>query len=64
MSMVNRIKQEISMEESLKRKVDIICDFYNTPPKIINGSIRKVDKANLLSHWINLEHFLFYNFLV
>ena len=45
--MVNIIKQEINMEESLKRRLDIICDFCNTTPKIINGSIRKVDKTNL-----------------
>ena len=45
--MVNIIKQEIEMEESLKRRLDIICDFCNTTPKIINGSIRKVDKTNL-----------------
>ncbi len=46
-SMVNIIKQEIDMEESLKRRLDIICDFCNTTPTIINGSIRKVDKTNL-----------------
>ena len=46
-SMINIIKQEIDMEESLKRRLDIICDFCNTTPKIINGSIRKVDKTNL-----------------
>lgn len=46
-SMVNIIKQEIDMEECLKRRLDIICDFCNTTPKIINGNIRKVDKTNL-----------------
>jgi len=45
--MVNIIKQEIDMEESLKRRLDIICSFCNITPKIINGSIRKVDKTNL-----------------
>lgn len=45
--MINVIKQEIDMEESLKRRLDIICDFCNTAPKIINGSIRKIDKTNL-----------------
>ena len=45
--MINVIKQEIDMEESLKRRLDIICDFCNTTPKIINGSIRKIDKMNL-----------------
>ncbi len=45
-SMVNIIKQEIDMEEALKWRLDIICDFCNTTPTIINGSIRKVDKTN------------------
>ena len=35
------------MEESLKRRLEIICDFCNTTPTIINGSIRKIDKTNL-----------------
>ena len=47
-SMVNIIKQEIDMEESLKRRLDIICDFCNTNPTVINGSIRKIDKTNLV----------------
>ena len=45
--MINVIKKEIDMEESLKRRLEIICDFCNTTPTIINGSIRKIDKTNL-----------------
>ena len=45
--MINIIKQEIEIEESLKQRLLIICDFCNTTPIIINGSIRKVDKTNL-----------------
>ncbi len=45
--MINVIKKEIDMEESLKKRLEIICDFCNTTPKIINGSIRKIDKTNL-----------------
>ena len=37
--MVNVIKQEVRMEESLRRRLEIICDFCNTTPTIINGSI-------------------------
>lgn len=44
MSMVNIIKQKIDIEESLKRRLDIICDTL----KIINGIARKVDKTNLV----------------
>ena len=45
--MLNITKQEIVIEESLKRKLEVICDFSNTTMKIINGSLRKVDKTNL-----------------
>ena len=45
--MINVIKKEIDMEESLKKRLEIICDFCNTTPTIINGSIRKIDKTNL-----------------
>ena len=45
--MVNIIKQEVVIEESLKKKLELICEFSNTTLKIINGSIRKIDKTNL-----------------
>ena len=41
------IKEELSFEESLKKKIEFICDFCNTTPEIINGSIRRIDKTNL-----------------
>jgi hypothetical protein len=45
--MVNIIKEELPIEESLKRKLELICEFYNAAPTIINGNIRKIDKTNL-----------------
>ena len=45
--MVKIIKEELSFEESLKKKIQFICDFCNTTPKFINGSIRKINKTNL-----------------
>ena len=45
--MVKIIKEELSFEESLKKKIEFICDFCNTTPKFINGSIRKINKTNL-----------------
>jgi hypothetical protein len=45
--MVNVIKQEVRMEESLESRLKIICDFCNTTPTIINGSIRRVEYTNL-----------------
>ena len=45
--MINIIKKEIDVEESLRKRLEFICEFCNTTPEIINGSIRKVDKTNL-----------------
>ena len=45
--MVNIIKEEISLEESLKKKIEFIWEFAKVQPTIINGSIRKIDKTNL-----------------
>ena len=45
--MVIIIKKEVVIEESLKKKLELICEFSNTTLKIINGSIRKIDKTNL-----------------
>ena len=45
--MVNIIKEEITLEESLKKKLKFICDFAKVKPTIINGSIRRIDKTNL-----------------
>lgn len=44
--MVNIIKKE-PLEESLRKKIEFICDFTKNKPTIINGSIRKIDKTNL-----------------
>lgn len=45
--MIQIIKQEIEMEESLKQRLEFICQFCKTKPTFINGSIRKIDKSNL-----------------
>ena len=45
--MVNIIKEELPMEEHLRKKLTLICDFANVSPTIINSSIRKIDKTNL-----------------
>lgn len=45
--MVNIIKEELPIEESLRKKLELICEFAKTTPTIINGSIRKIDKTNL-----------------
>lgn len=45
--MINIIKQEINIDDALKRKLEFICEFNHTTPTFINGSIRKLDKTNL-----------------
>ena len=46
-SMIKIVKEEIEIDESLVSRLNVICDFCNTTPKFINGSIRKIDKTNL-----------------
>ena len=45
--MINIIKEELPIEESLRKKLELICEFAKTTPKIINGNIRKIDRTNL-----------------
>ena len=63
--MVNIIKEELPIEESLKRKLDLICEFSKTTPTIINGNIRKIDKTNYIEPnriIIKDKTFLIFNF--
>ena len=41
------IKQELRFEESLKQRLEFICEFSKVIPTFINGSIRKIDKTNI-----------------
>ena len=41
------IKQELQFEESLKQRLEFICEFAKVTPKFINGSIRKIENTNL-----------------
>ena len=63
--MVNIIKEEIEIEESLESRLRVICDFCNTTPTIINGSIRRIDKnikdLELLQQQINNDKLLIEN---
>lgn len=45
--MLKVITKEIPIDEELKTRIQFICDFCNTTPTIINGSIRKVEKTNI-----------------
>ena len=41
------IKQELQFEESLKQRLEFICEFSKVTPTFINGSIRKIENTNL-----------------
>ena len=41
------IKENLQFEESLKQRLDFICEFAKVTPIFINGTIRKIDKTNL-----------------
>ncbi len=45
--MVKIIKEELQFEESLKQRLEFICEFSKVTPTFINGSIRKLSKTNL-----------------
>ena len=44
---MNIIKKELQFEESLKQKLEFICEFSKVSPIFVNGSIRKIEKTNL-----------------
>ena len=45
--MVNIIKEDLDIEEALKRKLEFICSFCNTNCEIKKGSIRTIERTNL-----------------
>ena len=45
--MINIISKPLEFDYELKKKIEIICDFCNTKPKIINWNIRDIEHSNL-----------------
>ena len=45
--MVNIIKQEIDIEEALKKKLEFVCSFCNIKCEIQKDSIRTIERTNL-----------------
>ena len=45
--MVNIIKEDLEIEEALKKKLEFICSFCNTDCEIKKGSIRTIERTNL-----------------
>ena len=45
--MINIISKPLEFDYELKKKIEFICDFCNTKPKIINGYIRNIEHTNI-----------------
>ena len=45
--MVKIIKEDLDIEEALKKKLEFICSFCNTDCEIKKGSIRTIERTNL-----------------
>ena len=63
--MVNVIKEEIEIEESLESRLRVICDFCNIEFEIQKGSIRTIEGTKLFyieSHRIIIKCITFLAF--
>ena len=45
--MLNIIIKEVPIDEELKTRIKFMCDFFNIKPTIINGSVCRIEKANI-----------------
>lgn len=45
--MIKFTTQELEMESNLKQRIEFICEFCYVTPKIINGSIKRINNTNL-----------------
>ena len=64
---MNILKEELQFEESLKHRLEFICEFAKVTPTFINGSIRKIENTNLSyiePHRVIIENttFLVFNY--
>jgi len=46
--MFNVLVKEIKIDNNLKQKIEFICKFAHTKPIFVNGSMRIIDKTNLM----------------
>ena len=45
--MVNIIKEDLDIEEALRKKLEFVCSFCNAKCEIQKGSIRTIERTNL-----------------
>ena len=63
--MVNVTKQEVRIEEHLRKRLGFICVFCGVKPIIINGNLRTINKTNLIylePHKIIINNITFLTF--
>ena len=41
------VKEELQFDDSIKKRLEFICEFSKVNPTFINGSVRKLEKTNL-----------------
>lgn len=46
--MVTIKNEKIEIEEALKNKIEFICSFCSTTPIIYTGSIKMIERTNLV----------------
>ena len=49
------IKEQLQFEESLKQRLEFICEFAKATPIFINGSIRKIEHTNLSLEKLSIQ---------
>lgn len=59
-TIVNIIKEELLLEESLRKKIEFICGFTSTTPTIINGS-NSLDNRKIIINNVILLAFNYSN---
>ena len=57
--MINIVSKPLEFDYELKKKIEFICDFCNTKPKIINGNIRNIEHT-----FISQPYFIFVSSLI
>ena len=60
--MIKFTTQELEMESNLKQRIEFICEFCHTIPKIINGSIKLFGTKKMIDAKIKVEMTLNYSF--
>ena len=61
---MNIIKEELQFEESLKQRLEFICEFSKVTPIFVNGKIEKTNLSYIEPHRVIIKNitFLVFNY--